>query len=123
MTLATAIAGEAERLEVSGREPFQLDDPARVWLVEAGTVEVFAVQARDGRSAGPRSHLCSATAGDLLFGLDPGRRGNAVTLVAVGAQNTRLLRIDHSRLRALAADAEAAGELAAGLDRWITWLS
>ena len=123
MKLATSLAREAERLAVSAREPFQLDDPTLAWLVETGTVEMFAVPARDGGSAGPRSHLFTATAGDLLFGLGAGPGDDAVALVGVGSQQTQLLRVDRSRLRALAADAESAGELATGLDCWIDRLS
>jgi NHLM bacteriocin system ABC transporter ATP-binding protein len=50
---------------------FQLiDDPQIVWVVESGSVLIFAVPLTAGSPAGPRQFLFEAQAGDWLFGAD-----------------------------------------------------
>jgi len=46
-----------------------LDDPASAWVVYTGKVDVFAVPAREGQSAGVRKHLFQAEVGTVLFGI------------------------------------------------------
>ncbi len=99
-----------------GNAPLRLGSSPAIWLVETGTVEVFAVP-RDGE--GPRTHLCSAAAGQVLCGAGD---GSPLSLLAVGRAGTRLRRIPADRLPELARDPEAAADLAARLDGWLTGL-
>lgn len=106
----------AERV-VGGNTPFFLDDPASVWLVLAGKVEVFCVEVVDGEPHGPRHHYLSAEPGDALFGIDLQRYGEGLGLLAVGVVGTRLRQVSVDRFR-------VAGPLVFDLvDRWISGLS
>jgi len=58
-----------------------LDDPARAWRVDRGTVQVFAVGRVDGRPAGRHHPLFTVSEGELLL---PVPRGAALALAAAG---------------------------------------
>ncbi|HKV11786.1 MAG TPA: NHLP bacteriocin export ABC transporter permease/ATPase subunit [Thermoanaerobaculia bacterium] len=91
----------ADEIPLAGNAPLLLDEPRQLWVVEEGTVEVFAVL----RGGGPRTHLATVAAGELLWG--PG-------LLAVGHAGTRLRRLPEPTF--------AAADLAARLDRWLARL-
>ncbi len=108
----------SEEIPLAGNAPLFLDEPA-VWFVEQGSAEVFAVP-REGE--GPRTHLCSAAAGQTLWGIGPERDGASLGLLAVGHSGTRLRRLSAERLRELARDPGTAAGLAARLDGWLAGL-
>jgi NHLM bacteriocin system ABC transporter ATP-binding protein len=99
----------SDEIQLAGNTPLPLDSGREVWRVEEGTVEVFAVP-RD--SPGPRTHLWTATAGQILCGLDPERDGHGLGLLAVGHPGTRLRRLREAELR----------ELPTQLDAWLSGL-
>ncbi len=68
------------------------------------------------RPAGPPLHRAP---GQVLCGLDRGRTGHGLGLLAVGHTGTRLRRLPATRLPDLAADPETAADLAARLDGWL----
>src|SRR4051794_23348501 len=107
---------ESAEVPLAGNAPLLLDASPGVWLVETGAAEVFAVP-REGD--GPRTHLCSAAAGQVLCGA---ANGAPLSLLAVGHAGTPLRRLPVERLRELARDPEAAAGLAAGLDGWLAGL-
>lgn len=110
-------AWEGEEIRVSGNSPLPLDSGREAWLVEEGTVEVFAVPAG---AAGPRTHLCTIPAGGMLCGAEP--EGAELGLLAVGHGGTRLRRLPAAALRDLARDPVRAADLAARLDAWLAAL-
>jgi NHLM bacteriocin system ABC transporter ATP-binding protein len=121
--LREAPARELEELRLEGNAPLPLDASETVWLVEQGTVEVFAVSfagPSGEETAGPRTHLCTAAAGEILCGV--ARTPGGLGLLAVGHPGTSLRRLGPARLRELAGDAPGAEELAAGLDGWLVRL-
>ncbi|HYG62733.1 MAG TPA: hypothetical protein VEL74_09135, partial [Thermoanaerobaculia bacterium] len=118
LDLATVLAREAEPLALAGNAPLSLDSADSVCFVEEGTVEVFAVPL-DG--SGPRTHLCTVPAGQLLCGAEPD--GNGLGFLAVGHTGTRLSRLDLSRLQELAQDPDTAADLAGRLDAWLIRLA
>jgi len=81
----------AEEVAAGGNAPFTLG-PEAVWRVEAGKVELFAVEDGAGEA---RLHLATLLPGQVLFGAEPAR---GISLLAVGAQGTRLLRLAASTL-------------------------
>src|SRR5260370_14670660 len=109
--LATPLLQGAEALALTGSSSLRLDASAAIWLVDSGQIELFAVEERGpGASPGARSHLATATAGHLLFGLaatdgaagagvkagrrEPGAEvDGGVGLLAVAAPSGRLLRL------------------------------
>jgi NHLM bacteriocin system ABC transporter ATP-binding protein len=62
----TDLSGQLYR--VKGNEPILLDDPQTVWVVQSGSVALFAVTMRDGIQEGVRRYLFSAGSGNALFG-------------------------------------------------------
>ena len=103
MTRMQALHGDEVRL--GANTPLPLDSQGTIWLVEEGTVEVFAVS-RDG--TGPRTHLRTAEQGQVVC--EAPLDGSRFSLLAVGHTGTRLRRLD------------PAGDLAGLLDGWIQGL-
>ncbi len=98
--LATVLAREAEPLELAGNAPLHLDSSAWVWFVEEGQADVFAVP--QGTS-GPRTHLCTAAAGQVICGTDPDQEDSGLGLLAVGHPGTHLRRLPVTKLQGLSA--------------------
>lgn len=103
-----------EELRLAGNAPMPLDSSATVWVVEEGTVEVFAVPLG---GEGARTHLCTVAAGEVLCGA--ARSPEGIGLLAVGHAGTRLRALDSALVRELAGDPGNAAELAERLDGWL----
>ena len=115
--LAALFAAEGEPLTVSGNTPFLLDDPAAVWRVESGVVEVFSVGVQEGRVTSSRHHYFTVPAGGLLLGMDM-TMAMGRSFLAVGMVNTQLRRLPRERLHRCAAAA-----LGPALEQWVTGLA
>ena len=115
-----------QEIEAGGNAPFSLDAAGMggpACLLLEGTVELFAAPRREDGTWGPRTHLATATAGQMLFGSPAPPEGSAgLCFLAVGRHGARLLRLSAEDLARLAADPELAVELAAHLDGWVTRL-
>src|SRR6185295_18394224 len=114
-----AASREDDEIRLAGNAPLTLDTDRQLWLVEEGRAEIFAVS-RLG--AGPRTHLWTAAAGQLLCGFAPGADGDGFSLLAVGHPGTRLRRLSEAGLREMIRDPAAAADIAARLDAWLTGL-
>jgi NHLM bacteriocin system ABC transporter ATP-binding protein len=77
--------------QVNGNEPILLNDPFRVWVVQSGSVALFAVTLCNGVIAGTRRYLCSIHPGEALFGTDASST-RQILAVPIGA--TELLQLD-----------------------------
>src|SRR5215203_1950074 len=106
-----------EALELTGNAPLPLDSGRDVWMIETGTVEVFAVPRGE---SGPRTHLWTASAGQILCGLDGARDGHGLGLLAVGHPGTLLKRLGKPELQELAREPTAAADLSVRLDAWLS---
>ena len=102
------LSGHGEEIRLGANAPLPLDSGGAVWLVEEGTVEVFAVP-RDGN--GPRTHLCTAVRGQVVC--EASLDGSRLGLLAVGHTGTRLRRLDPEI---------ASPDLAGRLDVWLQGL-
>ena len=60
---------------------FSVEDPDKVWVVLAGTLDLFLVDIGEDGSIGPRSHILRVEEGGALFGFNP-RRGAGTDLLA-----------------------------------------
>jgi len=109
--------------QLEGNTPLLLDDPGDVWLVESGSVELFAVSVAGGEAVGTRHHVASAATDAVLFGVDRGGAGVELGLLAVGAVGTRVAKVSATALAARARDPEQAGAVAAMVDGWISALA
>ncbi len=107
----------SDEVRLAGNAPLLLEGGRELFVIQEGTVEVFAVPFS---GAGPRVHLCTVAAGEVLCGSAPSREG--LGLLAVGHSDTRLLRVPAARFRDMARTPRAAADLAARLDRWLLGL-
>ncbi|MDJ0596158.1 MAG: NHLP bacteriocin export ABC transporter permease/ATPase subunit [Pleurocapsa sp. MO_226.B13] len=57
------------QLIIKGNQPLLLDDPQKVWLIESGSIALFAVKIKDGIPDGFRHYLFSLETGEALFGM------------------------------------------------------
>ncbi|HWO24191.1 MAG TPA: NHLP bacteriocin export ABC transporter permease/ATPase subunit [Kofleriaceae bacterium] len=87
-----------ERLAVGGDRPFllEVDD---VWLVAAGSVDVFAVRLDERGPVGPRMHLVRVVEGRAMFGRAR-TAGDRWGLLAVGTSGGEVIRVSRAELEA-----------------------
>ena len=111
---------EGTPVEAGGNKPLLLDDIESIWLVHAGQVDIFLSRIENGESAGIRSHVFRAGAGQVLFGIAPETGGAGQGLVAVGGAGTTLLRISRDRFKELTVDPEWSATACMLLEGWIT---
>jgi len=119
---AEYITTHGESREVAANHPLPLDDPASVWIVSKGSVDVFAVAAEQGKQRGARIHLSRVETGELLCGSKPGS-ADMPSLLAVGFPGSEVVRLDQSQMKELLADEATAAEFAALVDKWIQELT
>ena len=125
----------AESQEIAANRPLDLDAETSVWVVETGQVEIFALYG--GVEGGPRIHLSTVTPGELIFGVGPPQPSGSsaaraddptesisggASLLALGAQDTRLLRLPLATVRGFARHGHQLEILAEGVDRWLSLL-
>src|SRR3954471_23047059 len=103
-----------ERLAVGGDRPFLLEGDA-VWLVAAGSVDVFAVRLGERGPAGPRLHLVRVAEGRAMFG-SARTAGARWGLLAVGRGGGEVVRVTRTELGAGDPRTGAAGVL---LGQWV----
>ena len=99
-------------------QPIHLSDPASVWFVEAGVLDVSAAEYSDAEIQSPFKHFLQLEAGDLAFGVAE-RASSGLKLVAKGLPGTRLRRISIAALLERAVREGCVAELAALVDAWI----
>ncbi len=100
--------------------PVALDDPASVWFVERGIVDVFGTEHDQGRPIAGARHLVRVPAGGVLFGLadDAGQ----MRFSAKGFEEALLYRLDVDELADLGLGDDA-DELAGAVNVWVSGLS
>ena len=116
--LARLAASRGEPVATAANRPVRLDDPASVWMVERGAVDVFLVRVRDGMAEAPFHHVQRLETGRLAFGA---AEAGEVRLAAKGLPGTILRRISAADLIATTdAGGDAAQRALAGhADHWI----
>ena len=114
--LITALGTRGDTREAGSNAPILLEEPDLVWAVVEGKVDVFAVRVHDGRAEGARDYLFSASAGDVLFGMEP-EWADEVGLLAVGNAGTRVVRATLDTFKALGR--EHAAEACDMIDRYV----
>jgi NHLM bacteriocin system ABC transporter ATP-binding protein len=124
-SLAALLRPLAGEVDVGGNLPFRLAPAETAWFLLAGKVEVFAVRLEEGGGAGPRTHLFTARAGQLVFGTAEIDAAGArdFALLGVGLPGTRLLRLPLAALRQLARDPAALPDLAEAIEGWVRSLT
>ena len=97
---------QGQLYQVRGNEPIVLDDPQTVWLVESGSVALFAVTVNKGVIEGARRYLCSCGSGAALFGTALSSASQHRRILAVPVGETELLRVEQESLQELVAAAD-----------------
>ncbi len=117
-SLERAFHDEGEVVPGGSDRPLALEGDA-VWLVEAGSLDVFAVPVGAGGAAGRRRHLFRVERGAAAFGPGPEGARASVALLGVGTGDTTLRRLSRARLDELAGDPALDTELAERVERWV----
>ena len=100
---------------INGNEPILLNDPSRVWVIQSGSMALFAVTLKDNVIEGTRRYLCSINQGEALFGTGnekageqgAGNGGEKRQILAVPIGETQLLQVHQECFRELVTNADA----------------
>ncbi len=127
------LRSSGKELEVGGNQPVPMDQAQKVWFVESGKVEVFAI--RDSIESGRpnRTHIVTVTEGQMLFGIAAKKRQRlfgsaaldnerAARLTAIGLRGTRLIELELAKLMELAREEELAPPLTELIEEWLMGL-
>ena len=115
----TGLAAEAGTLvPCAGNLPVVLDDPAVVWLIDEGEIDLFVIETSGGNDLPASRHLLRAGSGRVLPGVAPDEGDTTLRLIAKGRPGTVLKRVPAATLAAAATEA-----FAEQMDIWIADLS
>ncbi|MBE9224933.1 NHLP bacteriocin export ABC transporter permease/ATPase subunit [Phormidium sp. LEGE 05292] len=117
-----------------GNQPLLLDNPQKVWVVQAGTMAIFVTKIVAGEAIGDRRYLFSVSAGEALFGvalwgeetpenveLDENFPSFNYGLLAVAIQESVVLELDFADLISQIAAGDT--EVILLLESWIDRIS
>ncbi len=104
---ASVIDLQGQLYIVNGNEPILLDDPKKVWLVQSGSMALFAVTVKDGVIEGTRRYLFSLSQGDALFGTAVNSFNQHRQILAVPIGETEVLQVHQECFRELVVNADA----------------
>ncbi|HEY9768933.1 MAG TPA: hypothetical protein V6C71_10625 [Coleofasciculaceae cyanobacterium] len=104
-------AEELERLDLPGQiyqvkasEPILLNDPQSLWVVQSGSIAIFAVTVNQGVIEGTRRYLCSCDLQQAMFGsvtYNSNSSSTSCQLLAVPIGKTKLRKISGGNLQEL----------------------
>jgi NHLM bacteriocin system ABC transporter ATP-binding protein len=109
-------------IEPASNAVFSVENPQKVWVVLAGTLDLFLIDVGDDASTGPRSHILRVVEGGGVFGFSPRQEANGPKLIANPGPETTLLCLDKAQLEPLSNLTEA-HPLLPILEHWIGSLS
>ena len=75
-----------------GNEPLLLDNPQTIWLVQSGSLALFAIGVQHGIPTGRRRYLFSVKAGELMFGATLNLENEQYQILAIALEATELLQ-------------------------------
>ncbi|RCJ26666.1 NHLP family bacteriocin export ABC transporter permease/ATPase subunit [Nostoc sp. ATCC 43529] len=101
---------------INGNEPILLNDPSRVWVVQSGSMVLFAVKVENGVIEGTRRYLCSINQNEALFGTANQRD----QILAVPIGEAKLLHLHRECFQELVVNADA--RLFTWLETWLLHL-
>ena len=82
--------GKGKRQRLEGNEVLFLDDPSSLWIVQKGSLALFAAACLDGVPEGHRRFFFSAEPGDGLYGFAPPNKEDKWAVIAVALEETIL---------------------------------
>ncbi|QFS52022.1 NHLP bacteriocin export ABC transporter permease/ATPase subunit [Nostoc sphaeroides] len=102
---------------INGNEPILLNDPSRVWVIQSGSMALFAVTVKDGVIEGTRRYLCSISQQEALFGTAVNSTNQHRQILAVPTGETELLQIHQECYRELVASGDI--KAIAWIENWL----
>ncbi|HAJ59731.1 MAG TPA: NHLP bacteriocin export ABC transporter permease/ATPase subunit [Cyanobacteria bacterium UBA8543] len=102
---------------INGNKPIVLDDPGDVWVVQSGSMALFAVTVNKGVVEGTRRYLFSTSSGEALFGTASSSSNQYRQILAVPIGETELLKVDQECFMELVANADA--KVVGWIEGWI----
>jgi NHLM bacteriocin system ABC transporter ATP-binding protein len=109
-----------QRYLANGNDPILLNDPKKIWIVERGSIALFAVTVKDGAIAGNRRYLCSLSQGEALFGTIFRSPQQERRIIAVAIGETELVCLDRQYFHQLVANADV--RAIAWIETWLRQL-
>lgn len=106
--LAQAAAG-SEQIEIAGHRRLSLEDPARVWWVETGSVELFS----------NRTNLGTLPRGSFLFGISERPRNRQSDLFVTGKAGTCLRQLSEEQFVTWSVDPDRENDLVTAMLPWV----
>lgn len=108
---------EVEKYEFQGNEPILLNDPSVIWVIDSGSVALFAAKVQDGASSnayiGTRRYLFSLKSGQVLFGSD----NQHYQMLAVPIGEVQLMRYNRLSFSELMPDASSV--MVSNVEDWL----
>ena len=108
---------EGQVYTLKGNEPILLDDPQTIWVVQSGSVALFAVTVENNVIEGTRRYLFTLDPEEALFGTAPDSIGEQRRLLAVPMGETELLKVDRESFGELVADEDT--RIVALVEGWL----
>lgn len=109
--------------QVKASEPILLNDPQSLWVVQSGSIAIFAVTVNQGVIEGTRRYLCSCDLQEAMFGNlthSSNSSGSSSQLIAVPIGNTKLRKISGADLQELFARYKS--QVLGWIEIWLTKL-
>lgn len=113
--------GLGEIVQLVPNSMFSVEEPDKIWIVLAGTLNLFLVDVGEEDSIGPRSHILCLAKDSALFGLNR-RSGGHSRLLANPGRETQLLCVEKAKVERVSAGWEG-HPLVPLMEEWITTIS
>lgn len=104
-------------LEPRANAMFCVADPAKLWFVLAGTLDLFLVEVRQDQSTGFRQHILRVEEGAAIFGVNPSH-GERTELFANPGTETKVLCLEKADVARMNGAPESR-LLVSLMERWI----
>ncbi|NMG11620.1 NHLP bacteriocin export ABC transporter permease/ATPase subunit [Brasilonema sp. UFV-L1] len=100
-----------------GNEPLLLNDPQTVWVVQSGSMSLFAIAVNNGNPEGKRRYLFSVKSAEAMFSTAPEPQSKQLQILAVSLEETELLRMSRKDFESMLANKQ--GYAIDLVERWI----
>jgi NHLM bacteriocin system ABC transporter ATP-binding protein len=83
-----------EKYRFNGNEPILLDDPRAIWVVQSGSLALFAINVKSGTPEGTRRFLFTVKAGEAMFSTPHDTHEEGIRqILAVSLEESELIRV------------------------------
>lgn len=108
---------EVSQMLFKGNEPLLLNDPQTVWVVQSGSMSLFAIAVNNGNPEGKRRYLFSVKSAEAMFSTAPEPQSKQLQILAVSLEETELLRMSRKDFESMLANKQ--GYAIDLVERWI----